>query len=137
MNVEAIRDALRIPFDMLCQMDIVYHLQNKKPNIFKEQENYETQNIAVKGLIVEKRKNTQVNETLQGSYTYNEGYLLLSYDVCLQVGLVDNQGNFAGNPNTDTFSYQGKKYKILDIEPTGQLVNKFTCFKIYYKTFEK
>ncbi|GAB4493387.1 MAG: hypothetical protein OHK0045_22800 [Raineya sp.] len=134
METQEIRKALQVPFDLLAQMPITYHQKTKNPDRWKEEANYEVKSIQIKGLIVEKRKNTETNETLQGSRTNNEGYLLISYDYAKQAGLVDNYGNFLGNPNTDTFTYQNKTYKILDVEPVGQLVDTFTAFKIWYKT---
>jgi hypothetical protein len=131
---QQIRNALKTPFDLLAQMPVVYHLKQKNPDRYKEQENYQITDYNLKGLIVDKRKNTDSNETLQGSRTDNEGYLLLNYDYLEKAGLIDTNGNFKGNPNTDTFSYQSKTYKIIDLEMIGQLVDTFTAVKIYFKT---
>jgi hypothetical protein len=130
---ERLKEALKTPFDLMARMDVVYHLKAQKPDRFKEGESYEVTNYNIQGLIVEDRKNTETNTTLQGSRTNNEGYLLINYDYANDAGLVTPDGNFKGNPNRDTFTYQNRVYEIIDIVPVGQLVDEFTAFKIYYK----
>lgn len=134
LPAQSLRDALKVPFDLLAQMPVVYHLHEKAPDRFKEDKKTVITDFNLLVLVVEKRSTQANNITLQGARADNEGYLLLNYDYAKEAGLITEQGNFRGNPSTDTFTYQSKKYTIVDVEPVGQLVDTFTALKIYYKT---
>lgn len=134
-DILEIRDAIKQTTDTFLRLPIIYHLREKNfdrlnPDLALSKTDFELSALQV----YDKTSDTAlVDKKTQGKIDLSEGYLLFNFEDLDTAGLIDSEGRFKGKATQDEFTAQGTLFEISGADALGQLDEKFSLLKLWFK----
>jgi len=128
-----IRDVLNDTMYTFLKLDVVYMLDTN--SVTRWMRDIATQRVFVnknmKGLVVWGQKETDQKEI--GAYDFGDGYVLLRYDDCVAVGIIDADKNLTVTVPQDKIKFNQLEYYVTCVVKVGQLESTDVLVKVFFR----